>query len=300
MGFPMRIPINMWSINGWMNGIGMLLGLPGFVMVFFTFILASFLRVKAAVKTGFAAILLFSLMSFLLQIFYPHQPSLSDYLIWINVILLVIIDIWLISYIKPSKLIKTEDLLQKQKKQQSKIEEEQELLRQMREYLLKITNVYSRLSFDEIITNLGLRSKYSRMLIRNEIKPKLRMMIEDLIYNNKLKAQIMAEELILTEHQPFQANQGIETNSQNVSLNQASHVPSTPTPYHPQSYHQTGKIISNYLSLGIILILIGVGFFIVGIIAFIIYIPLFSNLYIGEILGGVLIFMGIRYIRKGK
>lgn len=141
-------------------------------------------------------------------------------------------------------------------------------------YIKKLPSIYNELEIREILTNLKLKRK-------NYFK--LKALLEDLIYNKEIEAKIMGEMVVFTSssqqnpiHQPTPSNVVSQT----------------------QQYYQAKKSNSKYSLIGIFFILIGIVLVMVGVTGFFVYIPLFSEFYIGEIFGVIFISLGVGFIRR--
>jgi hypothetical protein len=148
-------------------------------------------------------------------------------------------------------------------------------------YLKKLPSIYPEMSLKDIRS----RMKLDKSNIDNLIK-----IIEDLIYNGELNAKLIGNRLIFTP--PSQTQGNIHN-----PFSQDYHYPPTTTYSPPPSYYQSKK---KYLPLGIVFIIFGSILFMVGIAGFFIFIPIFSQFFIGEILGAVLIALGIGFIKKSQ
>ncbi len=179
----------------------------------------------------------------------------------------------------------------------------QEIDTKIKEYVKKLPSIYDQISFIDIINTLGLR---------NRDLPKLRLIVEDLIYKNEISGKIVSDFILFKKDSELDLY-GIPTeSSHSQGLTSPPFTMSPPSPYaqipSPTQYPsttsytpQTSYYHSKYMAMGITFIIIGIILLSIGLISwFLVYIPIFSQFYIGEILGIALISIGIGYIRKSK
>jgi hypothetical protein len=271
----------LFVVGGWVVfAFSYFIGIVGYILILASDMILFSLKIKLAIRLGFLG-WFFKAGTLFAYIVIIGEIGIAVFILLFTTFSILIINIFALKYrnISPYRSF--------------------EMVREeLATYLKKLPSIYPEMSLKDILLRMKLDKSYIEKLIK---------LIEDLIYDGELEAKLIGKRLV------FPSSTYTPINPQNP-YNQPSEPNIAPQTYertqqgpysrpmqpniasHTYEYYQSKK--SKYLIIGIISIISGIILFIIGITGIFIYIPVFSELYIGEFLGAALIFLGVRYVKK--